>query len=175
MDFSTAHSPPFIVNIDGTRYEVPRLTLRDFKSWAARRAKETLDKSLEQLPEPEQRARFLLYWSEPSFDVAALAEDLRTPAGVIYVIETCLGKANVPAETVTALIDNANAVALRTLAGQLAGVDRAIVELQERSGDAGKKDDPLSGPAPTSAGSQPTGASPPPASPASSDSALKIA
>jgi hypothetical protein len=175
MDFSTAHSPPFVVNIDGTRYEVPRLTLRDFKSWAARRAKETLDKSLEQFPEPEQRARFMLYWSEPAFDVAALAEDLRTPAGVMFVLETCLPNGGVPPNTITALIDNANAVALRTLAGQLAGVDRAIVELQERSGDGGKKDSPLAGPPPTSEESRPIGDSQPPASPASSDSALKIA
>jgi hypothetical protein len=90
MDFSTAHSPPFVVNIDGTRYEVPRFTLRDFKSWAARRAKETLDESLEQFPEPEQRARFMLYWSEPAFDVAAWRRICGPPLASCPRLETCL-------------------------------------------------------------------------------------
>lgn len=176
MDFSTAHGAPIVVTIDGTRYTVPRFKLSHFKAWAALRAEETLTKALEGIGEdPERRARFRMYWAEPAFDVAAIAEDLRTPAGVVHVLETCLGEAGVPKETVAALIDGGNAMELRVLAGQLAGVDRAIAQMQQQSGDGGKGSDPTREARHTSEGSPTTGQAPPPASDKPSDSALKIA
>lgn len=176
MDFSTAHSAPIAVNIDGTRYTVPRFKLSHFKAWAAWKAQEILDKAMEELgDDPEKRARFRVWWSEPAYDVAAIAEELRTPDGVVHVLTTCLGEAGVPKETIDLLIDGGSAIQLRTLAGQLAGVDKAITQLQQQSGDEGKRSDPTSGASHTSGDSPTTGQPTPPASDKPSDSALRIA
>ena len=175
MDFSTTHSPPVVVNIDGSRYQVPRFRMRHFKAWAAARSKELLDRALAEYKDPEQRARFIQYWGEPLFDVAAIAEELTTPAGVAHVLETCLGEAGVPKETIDALIDNAPPIELRTLTGQLAAANKAVAQLQADSGDGGKGDDPLAGRQRTSDAAQQTGDSPPPDSPASSAAAMRIA
>jgi hypothetical protein len=138
LDFITTASPPVTVNIDGTRYQAPRFRLSDFKAWASVRIKETLDAALAYLPDPEHKARFRLYFAEPLFDVAAVADELRTAQGVAFVLQTCLSKAGVPGETIEKLIDNADPLALRALAGQIASVDKAVVTLQEQSGDGGK-------------------------------------
>lgn len=176
MDFSTAHGTPIPVTIDGTAYQVPRFRLPHFQAWVAEQSKRAFDEAVDYFTDDEHKARFRLYYSPPQIDVAELANELRTPAGIERVLTTCLGAAGVPAETVQKLIDNEDAMALRALAGELSSVRRAVAQLEANSGDEGKqKTDPSNAPPVISGGVPSTGPASTPDSAKPTDAALKIA
>jgi hypothetical protein len=175
MDFSTTHSPPLPVTIDGTRYSVPRFRMPHFNAWVADASKKAFDEAVAYLTDPEHKARFRLYYSSPLIDVADLANELRTPEGIARVLHTCLEAAGATAEVVDKLIDNEDPMALRALAKELASTQKAAAELEERSGDGGKGSDPTNAASAISGAAPSTGDSSQPASPASSDPAPQTA
>lgn len=167
MDFSTAHSTKIPVRIDGVDYHLPQFLNSAFKERVASENKRFIDQALEQIgPKKEERARFLLYFRPPAPDVAEIADNLKTPAGIEHVIRWCAEHASppVPGETLTALLDNTPALFLRDLAGILMGTETAATAIKENTQEPAAAKD---GETPLPQGGE-SNVSPPPTSDAAS-------
>lgn len=158
MDFLTAHAAPINVTIDGTPYQLPRFLMKQMKEWAALRQKTALDTAMAKVKgDKEAQARILTYYTAPPIDVAQLAEEAGTPEGAEYIVRHCCRAANVPDQTIDALILSADPMALRNLSVMLASARQAAAAMKQASDEPeGREADPLPEREPTSDGSPTT-------------------
>jgi hypothetical protein len=151
LDFLTTHAAPVVVTIDGAEYTVPRFLNRALKEWAALLAKEQRDIATADM-DPEQKARFLRFWTDPALDVAEMIRRSTSPAGVDYVVNCQLKKAGVPDAVRETLLDTADPMLLRQLAEELTYSGQTMAKLSAEA-----TPNPLASPASESAGSPETG------------------
>lgn len=156
MEFVTTHAPPFPIKINGKPYDVPRFLLRQVKEWAVNRQNAAKESALAVLPDADARARFLLYHQPPAVDVAYIAQLLTASEGIEHIVRDCLKRANVPAEDITGLLENADPLLIRRLADELRSGNGVIADQLASSGDPGAAGNPPTGQSHTSGDSPET-------------------
>lgn len=149
FDFTTTHPAPVSVKLNGKAYDVPRFLLADFKAWAADRQNAAMQLGLSHLPDADAKARFSLYFQPPPADVALLADDLRSPEGIEYLLRRCFTAAGVPGETIEECLSNGDPRQLRMLVDVLASTGNAVSQLKSESNDPGVQADPTERQPPT--------------------------
>lgn len=160
MDFFTTHSNPVSVNIDSTAYQVPRFLLPSLKAWAGELIKQQRDIALAQLATPNDRAQFLQYWPEPTFDIGDLYRRVSSPDGAEYVVNSQLKTAGVPDDVREKVIAYGDPAMIRALAVELTYAGPVMQKLGIDKDGA----DPLPPSAGASSDSQGTGPANTPAS-----------
>lgn len=141
MDFLTAAAAPVPVRINGKSYNVPRFLMPQLAEWGAAKVQEQLDNALAGL-DAEQRARVMMYWQTPPVDVLTLLQELRTPAGIEYLLRAQLAKAGVPKGDIDGMLTYADPLHLRNLAQVVSSSDHAAAQLAAESGEPAPGDDP---------------------------------
>jgi hypothetical protein len=146
MDFTTVNPGPVIVKIDGTRYEIPRLLLPDMAAWMQELIDKRIERSTKHLDD-DAKAKFLMYYMPPMFDVTDVATDVRTPDGIVRLLERQLPKAKppVPQKLIKSLCQYGDPDQLRNLAEHIASAKMAAANIRAQTGGDGEDADPLQG------------------------------
>lgn len=150
FSFDTTVGGPVVVTINKTGYSVPRFLLPALKQWAAQRRATVVAEATAHL-DPDEKARFLMYFQPPPVDIFGIDEWSRSPEGAEVIIRQQFKLAGVPEQLTELVITNGDPLILSQLAYTLASSSRALKQV---SGDEGKGDkDPLAEQPPVASGS----------------------
>lgn len=154
MNYTVAKALPVPLTLNGTQYLLPRFLSDQFDAWVALRQNAKMEEALAELgPDPDKRAQYKTYFHVPAMDVAALMDEVRSPAGYRYVNEVCMKAAGVPDDVRQTFHANADPMFARNLGVELASNRQAANTLNSESGDPGEGGNPPTGQPLTSGGS----------------------
>lgn len=144
MDITVMNPGPVKVRINKVEYEIPRLLLPEMAVWMQDLTTEHANRATAHY-NPEDKARWLMYHFPPMFDVADVAEDVRTPDGVIRLLRRMLPKAKppVPLELIEEMVQYGDPETMRQLAEQIASASRAAEIIKGKTDSKGDKSNPL--------------------------------
>jgi hypothetical protein len=157
MNFTTVRPGPVSMSIDGIEHKVPRFFLPEMSEWMEELINARVERATGHLND-DDKARFLMYYNPPIFDVSTVGQDIRSPTGAIRFLKRQLPKATPPVseETIDKLIAGNDADSLRELVEHIASCKIAEATIESVAG-AGGKDDPLAKQPRTSEGARSTG------------------
>jgi hypothetical protein len=99
MNFSEATGAPLILDTGRRKIAVPRFGLKDFSLWAGEidaAKREEFAKNVEKAStDPKERFQFSIAYGVFPVDIEHCRTLVRTPAGVLRVVDTCLPRARV--------------------------------------------------------------------------------
>jgi hypothetical protein len=155
LDFFTTQTPPFVINIDGKAFQLPRFLGPAFIALSAKLKKERVDEAMAELGDhtAEERARFRTFWQSPPMDTRFVAQYALSPEGTAYVVDHCLAKAGVAEADRKRVLEENDPLLLRNLADELTFAAR----LNERLKIEGEDASPLPESPVASSGSPATG------------------
>lgn len=145
MNFSTAFDSPVVVKIDGEELKLPRFTVNDFVEWGAALDAERLEKATADFDE-DQKFRAIAYGGVNPIDFHQLTYLVQTPAGILHIDRTCMGKAGVSEEKIQRYLAAVKPGDLRFLAMLLTGlVNEPDPAAPKPPGEKGAEESPLAG------------------------------